>query len=163
MQFLMFLKHPKYEKRQVRFLGWFKNLKSRQSFQKCFLFVLEIYGNTALEKSNRRKAEESTLAWSAEGKPRQSTTKHLIFKHRCAASSHAQPADPQVGEVTHALPTTHSSAPRDAEASPGSTDRPPLPWSLPSALQPSYAAPLLGSNPRVCALSFKRVLGQSKG
>lgn len=109
----------------------------------CFLFVLEIYGNAPLEKSKRQKAQESTLAWSAEGKPCQSTTKHLIFQHRCAASSHAQPANPQVGEITHALPTTHplprgmQRRPQGAQSDPCSPGASPQ-LSTPATLFPSW-------------------------
>lgn len=133
MQFLMFLKHPRYEKRQVRFLGWFKILRAGKIFKRVFCLFwksMEILPR----KRNHQKAQESTAAWSTEGKPCQITTKHLIFKHWCApssreASSRAQPANPRVGKITHALPTAHSSgkaqlncAPQDAEASPAGTD-----------------------------------------
>lgn len=39
----------------------------------CFVFVLEIYGNTPLGKSNHQRAQESTVAWSTEGKPNRKT------------------------------------------------------------------------------------------
>lgn len=97
-------------------------------------------------------------------------TKHLIIKHWCAtssqqASSHAQPANPRVGESTHALSMTHTSgkaqpncAPQDAEASsPEGTDQPLHPWELPPHLCiPATLSPSQVQTLRVYLLSFNK-------